>query len=137
MGHEVIAGYSRDTLGFVRVLRDGGRAGLEDIEAARTIFLELGDVAAAAWPTMHIGTYHRRHGRAESATSAYREAVRMTAGQRDRLAAYNARVNLEFTLGSRATMRPRPGFCGSSTVQPSCRFSSFDSKLRSSAVASI
>jgi len=99
MGHNMALHFCRDTLGFVRVLRDGDPAALSELEDARTGLLELGDIAAAAWPTLHIGTYHRRCGAAATAVAAYEEAVQMTDGERDKLVAYNARVNLAFVLG--------------------------------------
>jgi ATP/maltotriose-dependent transcriptional regulator MalT len=106
-GHEMVTGYCRDTLGFVRVLKDEDSAGLEEVESARRTFFRLGDEAAAAWPTMHTGTYHRRHGSLQQAISCYSEAVRLTAGKRDALARHNARVNLTFTLG----LDGDPGAC--------------------------
>jgi len=99
MGHEMALSFCRDTVGFTRVLRDGTRDALEEIEMAREGLLRLGDQAAAAWPTVHLGTYHRRHGNPQAAVSAYRDGVRLTASRRDMVAAYNARANLAFTLG--------------------------------------
>ncbi|HSL95416.1 MAG TPA: hypothetical protein VLA35_05820, partial [Thermoleophilia bacterium] len=98
-GHELMRGFAQDTVGFARLLRHGQAVGLEDVEAARVALTALGDGAAAAWPAMHIGTYHRRHGRLGAAITEYRRAVGMTAGERDKLAAHNARVNLDFALG--------------------------------------
>ncbi|MBN2204784.1 MAG: hypothetical protein JW767_07165, partial [Thermoleophilia bacterium] len=98
-GHEVMRGFAQDTVGFARILRHGQAVGLEEVEAARIALTALGDDAAAAWPAMHVGTYHRRRGDAQKAMSAYRTAVLMTARERDSLARYNARVNLEFTAG--------------------------------------
>jgi ATP/maltotriose-dependent transcriptional regulator MalT len=98
-GHEVLVGFACDALGFARALHHGDRVGMEEICEAREVLLELGDTVAAAWPTMHVGTVHRRHNRTEEAVAEYREAVRMTVGERDKLAAHNARVNLEYMLG--------------------------------------
>jgi ATP/maltotriose-dependent transcriptional regulator MalT len=99
MGHEMVLSYCRDTVGFTRVLRGGTRDALEEIEMARQGLLRLGDQAAAAWPSVHLGTYHRRHGNLQAALAAYRDGVRLTASGRDVLAAYNARANLAFALG--------------------------------------